>query len=631
MTEAKLGNSRNKSALQTPNNSQKRAARRRPRRRLLRIGVGLLLLLIISGIAAGWLVHRGGQVRTHLTSSSALLGELRTQLLQGDTAAAEGTFSELQREVSIARAAGTDPLWRAASYIPFVGANFSAVSEVTVSADDVVNRAVAPLLVDSAALDWAALAPVNGQVNIAPLERIAPKLSAAADTVRLSHERLSQIDVGELLPQVAAPLQQAVDALEQADTALGAAAAAAEVLPTMLGSEGPREYLVLVQNSAEIRATGGIPGALAVVRANEGRIELGAQRSATDLESFEPAVIVDPQQAAIYSTRMGRFMQSVNLTPDFPTAATTASEMWELRNDDADIDGVVALDPLALAEILGATGPVELSFSDPAVDRILAESGLPTSLTKDNVVPTLLSDVYAAIDEPALQDQYFAAVAAEVFKALADGQADGADLIRSVLQSSAEGRLFVWSSDDGEQAVLASSAVAGAVTGTTSGGAAFGAYFNDGTGAKMDYYMRRTVQLRRSCTIEGYLQYTLTATLTNTAPADAARSLPEYVTGGGAFGVPAGTVQTNFVGYGPDQALLQTARLNGEPVPLGSYRHGDRPVGVLTTTLAPGETATVELDFTNVVQQSEPSLDVTPTIQPPADVVLPLTGEASCL
>lgn len=162
------------------------------------------------------------------------------------------------------------------------------------------------------------------------------------------------------------------------------------------------------------------------------------------------------------------------------------------------------------------------------------------------------------------------------------------------------------------------------------GGAAFGAYFNDGTGGKMDYYVRRTVQLQRECTADGLLQYTLKATLTNAAPADAAESLPAYVTGGGAFGVPAGSVQTNFVGYGPEQAQLQTARVNGEPVPLGSHRHGGRPVGLVTTTLAPGQTATVEVDFSNVIQQSEPELDVTPTIQPISEVVMPLEGDSAC-
>ncbi|MUK02259.1 DUF4012 domain-containing protein [Vibrio cholerae] len=399
----------------------------------------------------------------------------------------------------------------------------------------------------------------------------------------------------------------------------------------MLGADGPRNYLILVQNSAEIRATGGIPGALAVITVDDGQISLTDQGSATELGRFEPPVLIDANQEEIYTFRMGAFMQSVNLTPDFPTSAQTAKKMWEQRNEGSHIDGVVALDPVVLANLLTATGPVELGeFDDPTVNQFLGQTELPTALNATNVVPTLMADVYAQIEEPALQDEYFAVVAGKVFEALASYEGDSQQLMNALVTSTDQGRLYLWSSTSSEQDVLAQTNLAGAVTGPLVGGATFGAYFNDGTGAKMDYYVQRTAQLLRQCSDDGYSQYTLKVTLTNTAPADAATSLPEYVTGAGAFGVPAGRVQTNTVAYGPAQALLQTARINGEEVPLGSYSHGGRPVGILTTQLGPGESATLEVDFAKVVQEGEPVLDVTPTLQDLADVVLPLESSGSC-
>lgn len=142
--------------------------------------------------------------------------------------------------------------------------------------------------------------------------------------------------------------------------------------------------------------------------------------------------------------------------------------------------------------------------------------------------------------------------------------------------------------------------------------------------------VRRTVQLVKTCTGDGYSQVTVKVTLANTAPADAATSLPEYVTGGGNFGVDPGRVKTSTVGYGPSQSRLQQARINGVDVPVGSFAHGNRPVGVLTTELGPGETATLEMDFSKVVQETEPALDATPTVQDPAEVLLPTEGQQSC-
>ena len=39
----------------------------------------------------------------------------------------------------------------------------------------------------------------------------------------------------------------------------------------MLGGDGPRNYLLVFQNNAEIRATGGLPGSWAEVHAEDGK------------------------------------------------------------------------------------------------------------------------------------------------------------------------------------------------------------------------------------------------------------------------------------------------------------------------------------------------------------------------
>ncbi|MHA7272362.1 DUF4012 domain-containing protein [Arthrobacter sp. TMT4-20] len=427
------------------------------------------------------------------------------------------------------------------------------------------------------------------------------------------------------------PLEETEAALGQVRGPLVNASRAVQLLPQMLGEDGPRRYLVLIQNSAEVRATGGIPGALAVVTAEEGRISLTDQGGSADIAKFEPPLEVDAEQERIYSFRMGAYIQSVNMTPDFPTAALTAKQMWDERRGGEEIDGVLAIDPVVLSNILGATGGVDLGeFEDPAVNASLAGSTLPSELTAENVVPTMLSDVYAQVEDPLVQDAYFAAVAEKVFDAVAGGLGDSSQLIQALITSSEQDRLYLWSNSEAEQALIAPTRLSGAVTGPAVGGTSFGVYFNDGTGAKMDYYVRRTAQLLRSCTIDGYSQYTVKVTLTNTAPSDAAETLPDYVTGAGAFGVTPGHVQTNTVAYGPAQAFLQTARIDGKDVPVGSFGHDSRPVGVLTTNLAPGETTTVEMDFSKVVQNAEGILRVTPTIQEYAEVVLPNQSDESC-
>ena len=308
---------------------------RQSRRRtiLVRAGVCTLVVLAAAGVGGWVLAQQVSSVRSQLNQTLHLVPKLSAHLEAGENVDANETLDLLREGTVGARETATGGLWKVASAVPFVGSNFSAVTEVAVTADDLVARAMAPLLDEYDSLDWGALSPTDGRIDVAQLRDAAPSISTAEHTVRLSHERLASIELSKLMPQVADPIRSATEQLQGIGDSLAAASSAARLLPSMLGADGPRNYLVLVQNSAETRATGGIPGALAILKTDDGRIALGEQSSANALGAFKPSIEVDPEQTALYTSRLGTQMQNVNLTPDFPTAASTAKQMWEERHE----------------------------------------------------------------------------------------------------------------------------------------------------------------------------------------------------------------------------------------------------------------------------------------------------------
>ncbi len=599
---------------------------KRPHKPLLLALTSLGVLVLIAAASAIWLGSKAKTISSELNAVSSLIPTLKEDVTGDKQGKAAATVEEIRGHTALAREAANDPVWTFASSLPVLGSNFSAVAEVARSADDVADLGLAPLVMVYGSLDWDSVLPSGAGTNLEPLRAASPRVSSAAHAVRLSAERLNQIDTSKLVAQVAEPLTRAREQLQDVTGALDATASASEIVPAMLGAEAPRNYLLMIQNNAEARASGGIPGALAVLNVDKGRLALGTQSSAGDVGAMSPTLPVDPAQLQIYSGRLGKFMQDVNLTPDFPTSASTAQTMWE-RKTGQHVDGVISIDPVALGYILDATGPVKLSSPEL---RTLASGGLPTELNGKNVVQTLLSDVYAKIAQPKLQDAYFAGVAQEIFAALSDGKGNAKGLIEGLTRGAAEGRVLLWSAQPAEQSVISKYALSGSIAGPSVSPAQFGVYFNDGTGAKMDYYVRRTVQLVKECAVDGYEQTSVRITSTNTASADAATSLPAYVTGGGIFGVPPGSVQTNIVAYGPVQANVENAKLDGERTDFAPYFHSNRPVGVLAVRLAPGETKTVEFTFGKIVQHTEPNVVVTPTVQDVKDVIQP-TQNAECV
>ena len=586
-------------------------------------GVGLVLAV------CGVLAAQALWLRSDLLRAAELAPRLESELAERRIPEAQATLDELRESAGSARAAASGPLWDLAGLLPWVGPNVRAGTAAAQAADTLASGALAPLVELASTVDPAAILPGREPKDLAPLAQAVPKVEAAAGAVRSAEELLAAVDTSELVPQLAGPVRSAHDDVIRLRGLVDTGEAAIRMAPGLLGADGPRTYLVLVQNNAEARASGGIPGALVEVTLDRGAMTLGKQGSASGLGSFLPRIPVDPVQQRIYSTRLGRYMQDVNLTPDFPTAAATAAAMWE-REGGKHVDGVVSLDPVGLGRLLGALGPVDLGGSEFAPFRA---AGLPATLTAENATRTLLSDVYR-IKDTSMQDAYFAAVAREIFASFSASDGDPAALARALTAVVGDGRLFFYSSHPEEQAIIAGWDVGGAIDRPGPDGARFGVYFNDGTGAKMDYYVRRTVELVRECTANGSSGSNSTrivakVTLENTAPADAATSLPAYVTGKGAFGVPPGSVQTNVIAYGPGKAAVESVRLDGQPYTLHPDVHAGRPLTTAVTRLAPGQKATLEFAFVRI-PEGPLALDVTPGVQPKSQVVRPASGE-SCV
>ena len=540
----------------------------------------------------------------------------RDALLAGDFEAAKENADELAKHASAAAELTSDPVWRAAEIVPAIGPNLTVMREIAAATDEVASGAVLPLARQAAGLDAAMFSPAGGKIDLQPLVSAEPIVTGAADRVADAHAAIARTEVAdaEVIGQLASARAVLTELLAEADHSLDALSRALRLGPALLGADGPREILMLFQNNAELRSLGGIPGALAVIRTDGGAFELGTQRSAQDFPRYDPPVTDLPiETRAIWGDNTARYIQDVTFTPDFPTAGSIASEMWR-RETGITPSAVVALDPVTLSYVLRATGPV----------------GLPTGdvLSADNAVQLLLSDVYARYPVPADQDEFFAAATVAVMDAVKKG-ADARALIEALAQAGSERRILIWSTVPEEQAVLEGTSLAGErpVSGTDE--MRLGVYFNDMTGSKMSAYL--DVELSAGsvmCRNDGRRNAAVSVTLTNTAPADAASSLPAYVTGGGRFGVSPGNVRTSIHVYGPPGAYNLGVESGGELIPYHPTSDSGYTLSGVDVELAPGQSATYTFGFlADVLGMGDTVIESTPTIHTNATSQLALTCE----
>lgn len=174
------------------------------------------------------------------------------------------------------------------------------------------------------------------------------------------------------------PLGRLVKMVDSYLPLLDSALLAAPAAPTILGGDRPRTYLVLAQNSDELRATGGFISSAGTMTVDGGRItqfELRDSYKADDIAIPHPV----PPEPLIHYMRIGvLLLRDVNWWPDFPTSAALAMRLWQ-ENQGQAVDGVIALDQQAVRLLLEAVGPLPVEGEAKPVaaadlTRILRES-----------------------------------------------------------------------------------------------------------------------------------------------------------------------------------------------------------------------------------------------------------------
>ena len=544
------------------------ARKRVLRRTLLALGLAAVALLIVSGWQAAS-AHR------HLQSASERLPQLREEMLSGNQAKLQESASAFRDDTRAARDAMDGANWWLFSKLPVVGPNVVAAQAVTEVVDDLATDAFPELVEANAIIDPANLRPVNRGIDLAPIRAARPHLLSADRSVAAADERLDGIDSAQLMGRVRGPVSDLSAKVRNLRSLTEVVVRAATLLPPMLGAQEPRTYLVLVQNNAEVRALGGLPGSLFLLRASKGRVAIDEQRPASSFDRFDEPLPLSSTERALFGSRFGHYLGRTTATPDFPRVAKLSRKMWRLGTGER-VDGVISIDPVALQLLLGASGSVTLPGG-----RVL---------TAENAAQTLLNQVYLDIPTEA-QDAFFARATSAIFRTFmvsVDPLAAG----RALTEATSQGRVLLWSSRDAEQALISGTVAAGELRGNDGSSPVVGVYLNDRSSAKIAYYEGLDVQVNPvSCSADGSRQLDVSVTLSSNVPKNV-EQLPDYLTGGGRR-IPVGDIQSNLLVYAPTGGVITDVRSSGGEVSVTDHIHEGLQVAGHNVLLSPGESITL--------------------------------------
>lgn len=126
----------------------------------------------------------------------------------------------------------------------------------------------------------------------------------------------------------------------------------------LMGSEGFRRYLVIFQNTHELRATGGFAGSFAIIDVQNGKIQnIEVPGGGTyDLKGQLDVFVKPPVPLQIVNKRWE--FQDSNWFPDFPASAKKMAWFYQHARNST-VDGVIAINSSVLERLLSVIGPIE--------------------------------------------------------------------------------------------------------------------------------------------------------------------------------------------------------------------------------------------------------------------------------
>ncbi|QCW50998.2 DUF4012 domain-containing protein [Nocardioides dongxiaopingii] len=549
----------------------------------------------------GYTAWQTYQVQQDLGDAEGAVSELRRALNDDDAPARDRAIAALQDAASSAEDRTDGAWWGVMTHVPLVGDDADGVRVLSRTLSSVATDAIAPIASTVDSLDRIYQ---GGRIDLAGVESMQEPVARASKALTAAATEVEAVDSSGFVGVLDRRFDDYADQLGRAAVSLRSADTAVRVLPRMVGAEGPRDYLLLFQNNAEIRATGGMPGAWALIHAEDGRIDMARQGVALDFPTADtPVVPLTPEEVEVYGKEIGVFFQNPGFAPDFPRAARIWDAHWDNRFPDVDLDGVMALDPVGMSYLLEGTGPVTVDGR---------------SLTSENLVEELLSRPYLEL-EPEEQDLFFGGAARAIFDAAATDVPSPVSLVDGFERAAREGRFLVATFDEEDQALLADSRVLGELTGDDGQTPHVDVGLNDATGSKMSYYLRYRVAVEsRSCN-DDRQQLAAKMTLNQVISATDAAELPVSVTGGGIRGVDAGSQVVPIRIYGPAGGTIGDITLNGRKVdPFEQdVRVKNRQVVTIVTELSTLDDAVLNWTMeSGPGQVGDGELGVTPSVVP---------------
>lgn len=415
-------------------------------RKLSVIGlVSRIFVGAISFVILGWVLYIGWHA-VHLMSISQRLEKSITYL-------------SLDDDLPVIYSAAHDikaihqgmqpllPLFTALERLPRIGPYLRQVEPVVIFADSIAQAGMEVIAGLSPLFDNNRLE----QNNLTLLEKLCQVTESGSEHFTKASQAINQASQmrdrinPELLPEA---IHSQFLYLDDHFTLVMQGIETLQLVPQLLGTQGPVNYLILAQNRDELRATGGFISGIGLLSIEGGKIQQLSIDDSYQIDDFSKEYPKPPDALHQFMLADYWVTRDANWSPDFPTSAQQAQYLYTLSTG-IKTQGVIAFNQLAIQKILEIIGPVHVQG--------------PTQLITADNVEEFMRQAWASTPDQGLSNEWWSHRKdfmqglgnAMIERLLASEHQDiMMGLLRSIFDLLDQGQLLVYLNNPTAQAAL---------------------------------------------------------------------------------------------------------------------------------------------------------------------------------
>ena len=493
-----------------------------------KIILAVVLVLLVAVGAYGFCLYQSA--KTLKSSASSVMQDvtnIKTSIMSGDYDQASTYAGYIAKTSADMKQEMESPVWVVASVFPYVGNDVTSAKQLVDILNDASTTVLIPLTSTLSAAPLDSIVNESGGIDIDAVSTLLSAVKETAPAMNTCAQKISSVPSMNI-PQLETMLGSAKTKVIELNETFQDAVQFIPAVELLLGNGSTRSYLITAQNSAEIRASGGFPGAVASLNINDGAISLGD--FGTPYNSFATdtpeSVAATSEELTLFSGEFLNISRDFGFNPDFKRTADVWASAYT-QETQKSVDGVISITPSMIQSILKITGGITLSDG--------------TELNGTNTTKTLQHDLYwkycskdvLSSENETLIDSLFAEAAKQTFTKLL-GNLNAKTMVsfaKTMLAGTETREVMLYFTNSDEQAQIESLNISGALNFDETK-PQVGTFVNIWIPSKLGWYLDVSTQIgARTNNADGTTTYSLTTTFTNTVDPAEIESAGTYIMG----------------------------------------------------------------------------------------------------